>query len=477
MVSILGGAPRRLRGDAFGAEISPDDALVTFGNDSGIWIAESDGEAPRQFLADTDDESLRFQKWSWRGDRIVYGRWVRHGNRWDFSIESRDLEGGSLTTLVGGRRLQPQFLMVKDRLVFVRREPFPRQRDQNLWEVTVDARTGQPVGEPRRLTDWADFGFAQLSATRDGRQLVFIKRRGQSDVYVGDIEEGGRSLTGTRRLSLHDLSDWAGAWTPDGQAVVFTSNRNGTNDIFRQGLEQRTASVEVSGPRNLFGPRLTPDGGSFLYWSRARQPDDDEQEQAEPDDSRRLMRIPVSGGPMETVLETSGWASVSCSSAPDGGCVLIERDRDNRRDTLYRLDPVQGKGDELFGLDYDRETDPFWRLSPDGQRLVLVNDAKDDRTIGVFDLAGKLVEEISLQGLPGATLDEIAWSASGRGFFAILDSPRGEILAFVEPTGRTHMFEQAQSGGFEDLRPSPDGRHLAYSRFTVDRNVWTIDEF
>jgi Tol biopolymer transport system component len=378
-----------------------------------------------------------------------------------------------MTTLARGRRVG-QSLMLEDRLVFDRSEPFPRHRDENLWEVTVSAATGKPIGEPRRLTDWTGFGFSNLSTTRDGKQLVFLKTRRQSDVYVGEIEDGGRSLGGTRRLSLDDLGDWPSAWTPDSKAVIYSSDRNGTADIFRQGLEQRTASVLASASRGLWGARLTPDRTSYLYWSVARIPDDAEDE---PDDPSRLLRIPVSGGPTEVVLETSNRASVQCSSVPDGGCILIERDPEGRRQDLYALDPVKGKGDELLSLDFDPDADPEWDLSPDGKQLVLVGDEKDDRSIRVLDLSGNLVEEIVLQGLPGATLDEIAWPASVRGFFFIADSPRGEMLGFVESTGEAHVFSQAQSGGFDDLKPSPDGRWLAYGRSTVDSNVWTIENF
>lgn len=477
VVSIFGGALRRLRGDAFGAVISPDNSLVTFQSESGIWVAGSDGEAPREFLAEAAGENLVAQRWSWKGERIVYGRWVRNRNRRNFSIESRDLEGGSMTTLVSGRRFGNSFLMLEDRLVFVRNERFPRQRDQNLWEVAVNTATWQPLGEPRRLTDWTGFSFSNLSTTADGQQVAFRKNRWQSDVYVGEIEGGGRSLDAMRRLSLDDLSDWPSAWTPDSKTVIYTSNRNGTTDLFRQGLEQRTASVLVSGSRELFGARLTPDRASFLYWSIARVPDDAADEEDEPDDTRRLMRVPVSGGPTEEVLRTSNRASVLCGLVQDSGCLLIEHEPESGHETLYVLDPVKGKGDELLSRDFDRELDPDWDLSPDGKRLALVGDEEDDRSIRVLDLSGNLVEEIVLQGLPGATLFDIAWPASGRGFFVLADSPRGRILAFVEPTGEVHQFLQARSGGLSSLRPSPDGRRLAFGRGTTDSNVWIIENF
>ena len=120
---------------------------------------------------------------------------------------------------------------------------------------------------------------------------------------------------------------------------------------------------------------------------------------------------------------------------------------------------------------------PEWDLSPDGKQLVLVGDDKEDRSLRVLDLAGNLVEEIVLNGLPGATLESIAWPAAGPGFYFDADSPRGDLLGFVEPTGDAHVWLQVQSESFDDLRPSPDGRRLAYRMNTTDSNVWMIDDF
>jgi serine/threonine protein kinase len=90
---------------------------------------------------------------------------------------------------------------------------------------------------------------------------------------------------------------------------------------------------------------------------------------------------------------------------------------------------------------------------------------------------GVVWKALDLQGLPGAWLIEVAWPMSGTGFFFVAGAPRGQLLGFVEPTGQTHVFLQAQSGGFDSLALSPDGRRLAYGRLTVVQNVWTIDDF
>src|SRR4029077_21052689 len=102
--------------------------------------------------------------------------------------------------------------------------------DTNLWELNVDASTGRSSGRPRRLTNWAGFGAYNLSATSDGKKLSMLRTSFPSGVYVGDLNTGGASLTTPRRLTLDEHLDAPFAWTPDGRAVIFMSNRNGPID-------------------------------------------------------------------------------------------------------------------------------------------------------------------------------------------------------------------------------------------------------
>jgi hypothetical protein len=53
-------------------------------------------------------------------------------------------------------------------------------------------------------------------------------------------------------------------WTPDSQAVMFSSNRDGTYKIFRQGIDQVVPEVLVEG-HSLFQPRVSPNGMEIFY--------------------------------------------------------------------------------------------------------------------------------------------------------------------------------------------------------------------
>ena len=98
LVSILGGAPRRLRGEVHQATLSPDDSLVVYMSRRGIWLAEADGENPREFIGPVDRESLGSPAWSSDGKRVIYRRvdWLERSR----TIESRDLNKETSAVLV-----------------------------------------------------------------------------------------------------------------------------------------------------------------------------------------------------------------------------------------------------------------------------------------------------------------------------------------------------------------------------------------
>ncbi len=68
----------------------------------------------------------------------------------------------------------------------------------HLWEVSLDTRTGQPTGAPRRITDDASPKFS-FSLTRDGDRLVYSTYAGsrskrRNDIVLQDRTTGEESV-------------------------------------------------------------------------------------------------------------------------------------------------------------------------------------------------------------------------------------------------------------------------------------------
>ena len=248
-----------------------------------------------------------------------------------------------------------------NRLVFSRAEPSPNANDSNLWEVKLDSRTGRLQDKPDRITNWVGFSFASPTGTADGKRLAFLKLNFQSNVYIAELEAGGAKLTTPRRLTFDERNDFPTAWTSDSRAVLFWSDRNGPNQIFRQGIDQQNAETTATGPDETWMPRLSPDGKSILYVSSPKgflSP------------SQRIMRVGSRGEAPEPVMEVQRLGNFACPRAPANVCFFGQSSEDGKKLVFSAFDPTQGKPHEVLTLDIDPGTLYNWMPSPDGSRIV-----------------------------------------------------------------------------------------------------------
>jgi hypothetical protein len=109
--------------------------------------------------------------WSPDGKRVGYIKFRQVSDKFEFSMETRDLSGGSPTVLVTGTLLRDFCWLPDGRLVYSMGEGGLSALDHsNLWEALVNAATGAPVGPARRLTNWAGSNLDHLNATSDGKR-------------------------------------------------------------------------------------------------------------------------------------------------------------------------------------------------------------------------------------------------------------------------------------------------------------------
>lgn len=121
-----------------------------------------------------------------------------------------------------------------------------RMDRSDLGEVEV----GNRGTRPKPLTNFTGFTPLSLSLTADGKRLALIRNNDQSDVYVGELDNGGSRLSAPRRLTLDDRIDWPGGWTLDSKSVLFYSDREGNLDLFRQQVDVRPNSSCLGRKRN-----------------------------------------------------------------------------------------------------------------------------------------------------------------------------------------------------------------------------------
>ena len=308
-LSILGGPPRKLRENGKYASVSPDGSQIAFLSDKGkeIWLMGATGEEARRIMTTAPTDFFLGLTWFPRGERLGYSRGHVGTDRIEAFLESCNLTGQQVSTAVSLTRSPSTSAW------FTGIWPLPEghiiysiidytKNEASVWEIGLDVRTGKPGGKPRQITSWPGFRVDGLSASADGKRLALLKSTSQWDVYVGELEESGTGMKPPRRLTFDERNDFPAAWTPDSKAVLFSSDRNGNMDIFKQALDQRSAEPIVAGPSEECDPVVSPDGAWILYFGLTGG------QRLYSADPVSLRRAPLSGGPSELVLNERGFA-------------------------------------------------------------------------------------------------------------------------------------------------------------------------
>jgi eukaryotic-like serine/threonine-protein kinase len=460
VISVLGGKPRKLRDDAESAAVSPDGSKIAFVNSdrNEIGVTGVDGEGAHKFLEAESGQRFIEPVWSPDSLRVAYVRINSGANRAVFTLEARKLDAERSSLILWGPWNEDGFPYCwawTGRLVYSRGIPAPNANDSRLWMVATNPRTAQAIGEAQRLADSAGFFFRGLSATADAKRLLFLKGRSHTDVYVGELEANGARLQVPKRLTLDDWSHWPRAWTKENRAVLFDSDRSGKMwDTYRQGLEDKTAELALTGPEAKQTAAMTPDGTWIFYWV-----------DSEPN-VHRLMRVSSSGGPPEKVLSSNVRSHIHCPSRPSASCVLSEESA--KQVVFSTLDPIRGKGGELTRIDREGvSANVDWGLAPDGLRVVFVSNDH----IRILALRNGQTRDLGVVGWRG--FDAVAWSQDGESLFASGVSPRSALLR-VDLDGRARVLWEREVGA---ILPSSDGRRLALAARTTESNVWMIEDF
>jgi DNA-binding winged helix-turn-helix (wHTH) protein/Tol biopolymer transport system component len=489
VVSVMGGPPRQLCDDAHPWEVSPDGTQIAFERDGGsgfhdLWVMGTQGEDPHVLIKGSDDEEFWYAAWSPDGRRIAYRRSHHLLGRTEVSIESRDLKGGQPTIIVSnpnpnswifGRKF---IWLPSDRFIYTVDEFDGSRRRGNLWNIQVDTNTGKPVGEPNRITNWGEGEPEHLSETSDGKQLAVLKQTRYSYVNTGELEDGGRRLKNPHRLTLEEGRDLPGAWMPDGETVLFMSDRNATWGIYKQGAEENTAQPVVTGPEYKNSPTVSPDGSWILYLSSADR-------NRGPTTRVRVMRVSTSGGPSQVVLEGQGIDRLACSEPRAALCVFSALTPDHKQIIFSAFDPFQGTKQTLAMLNlrkvdkYAQATESYsWDLSRDGSLMAIAQFDMREGPVEILPLGGGAPREINVKGWKG--LMTIRWAADGKGLFVSPATNLGATALFVDLEGHARVIWKHESGTYNASAwaiPSPNGRYLTLASYASNSNVWLLQNF
>ena len=227
------------------------------------------------------------------------------------------------------------------------------------------------------LTDVGANVQAVLSPDRT-RVAFSSDRNGSFDLFVMDAD--GRN---TRRLTTDGGTEGEPVWTPDGSRIVFTSNQPGAGSQLRSIMpDGKDPRLLTNSPGGNLSPDLSPDGSTIAFVS-AREGNQD------------IYLMDIAGGAARRVTKTGARES-SPRFLPSGELLyVLERGRGSR---IMRLAPG---GTPAMVLETDRPIASL-DVSRDGERIAYVTGRLADVQ------KGKAEFRLYLHPLsPGATPTQI----------------------------------------------------------------------
>ncbi len=436
-VQAMGGPPVKVRDNAFAYAISRDGSWVAFGANPGsvgsqeLWMMRPDGTQARKLYDAGENSVFLGADWSPDGHRLGYVK----GGQTGIALESRDLDGGPATLALPSGVADWEW-SPDGRMIYSLSEPGLTGDSCNFWELRIDTRTGKRLEGLKRLTNWAGFCMDSPSATADGKRLAFRKWSWQGSVYVGELEAKGTHLTALRRLTSNEGRNYPRSWTADSKAVIFGSHFDGQERIFKQFLGQETNQpITTTEDGDAAGGRVSPDGAWIVY---VAQPMEGRNASVQP----RLMRVPIAGGPPQSVFAAPIYGDPSCARSPSRLCAIAEQTPDFKQLIFTAFDPVRGRGEELTRFDIDAKAklqptvlDYVWDLSPDGTRIAILKYSEG--RIHILSPMGKAQHEIGVKGWNN--FQSVNWTADGKGVFVSSATKTGAALLHVDLRGNAHL--------------------------------------
>ncbi len=256
----------------------------------------------------------------------------------------------------------------------------------------------------------------------DGQFLAYTADRdGNFDIYVHQVN-GGNPV----RVTDSPATDWQPDWSPDGSRIVYRSERSRGGLFVVPALGGQERRISTFGYR----PRWSPDGKRVMFVSSA---------------------LPISEVPQVFVVEADG--------SEEPRTVLGPAFRQFRAAWSVQWHPT-GRVMTFLGRKGDRGWD-LWVASPDSD------------TPAKFNVPVVVKEQI-------VNVASAVWAPDGQSIYLEGTSPSGVTNVYVVKGSIDRLNDfgtpQMLTSGLEDgeIAVSRDGRRLAYTRRQERNRVWKL---
>jgi Tol biopolymer transport system component/predicted Ser/Thr protein kinase len=312
-------------------------------------------------------------------------------------------------------------------------------------------------GELRQLTSpppATSCGDMQPALSPDGRTLAFRRCTSSmsGEIYLLSLTPELASAGAPRRLTYDGSTASQPAFTPDGEAVVFSV---GTGAFTTPSL--RVIRVSADGRKSdriEFGdggdePTFSPD--DRLVYVRSYR-------------DVNVWRLPLAGGPPERLIASTR-RDTNAFFSPDGRSICFVSDRTGSNQ-LWLADADGSNQRPLTSMRGTLTSGGRW--SPDGRRILVISNEEGQLEVYRTTPEGTTPERLTRN----AAHDSVpSWSADGRWIY-FLSNRDGSSQVWKMPAEGGEPVRVTREGGYTP-RESADGATLYYSKQDA-RAGWSI---
>jgi len=448
---------------------SPDSKQIAYlwwkGSDTSLCIVGIDGSKPRVLCSSTTGSGPLPRAWSRDGKHILAIHWRKEDETHDIVLIS--VADGSmrvLKSLDGYQFRNRMSLSPDDRYVVY---DCPQGDDSSNRNILLLATDGS---QETALVEHPADNFGPVWAP-DGNRIVFVSdRSGSIGVWVLEMADG--KPKGSPQLINHNFGKmFPLGVTQDGSYYYGLPGR--LYDIYFADLDPETGEV-VKPPTKAVqvfeglnaGPDFSPDGKYLAY---LRHPTGGGTF------AKLVIRALETGEEREVSPKIRGFGSYALW-APDGRSVLAIAGKSKEDHGIHQIDIETGAATPVV-LQGEHEAisvnPPVW--SPDGNRIFFTRKSGGIWGIRAYDFAAKREWKPDFQ------------LACGEGCGGLALSPDGQQLAFMVSCDNERSLQIAPSSGGDareiakvqahgrGLVWTPDGRYLLFLGKPKDEAAWLCE--
>ena len=207
----------------------------------------------------------------------------------------------------------PVFSPIEDKIVYT--AYFPENDNYDIFIMNYDGT------EKKNLTNTSTYEkFPQFSP--DGTFLIYQGwQSGKMELFFLSVYENN-TINLTKSIKSNDIISHGNSFSPSGESIVFSSDRNGNKDIYLMNINGDSCAQITSDFSDDYEPTFSPDGESILFTS-------------ERDGNKEIYRFSLISRTLKNLTTNNGddW---NARFYPDGKKIVFQSSRDGNWE-IYKM--------------------------------------------------------------------------------------------------------------------------------------------